>query len=378
MGDSIMIIAGESSGDLHGAELVKSLLRRSPQLNVYGIGGDRMRQAGVKLNYHINNFSFLGFVEVIKHLSFIKKAQSKLLEFIAERKIKLVVLIDYPGFNLNFAKKLKKLKVKIVYYISPQVWAWGEGRVKRIKKYVNEMLVVFPFEEKFYSERNVKATYVGHPLIERLNNFNFLSKEEFFDKYGLTKEKEIIAIFPGSRKDEAIKILPPVFEGAQMLARKFNLQIVIAVADTIEVDWLKSIVNIEEAKVVKSDSYNLMKRSAFGIIKSGTSTLEAALIELPMVVVYKTNYLTYLIGKSLVKLKTISMPNILARKKIVPELIQNELTGENVFKTVSAYFNERDKLSALKNELRKIKEIFGNKSSASEESAKIIMDLLNA
>ncbi len=378
MGDNLMIIAGESSGDLHGAELAKRLLNFNPELNIYGLGGDRMKAAGVRLNYHIKDFSFLGFVEVLKHLSFIKKSQKNLLDFIREKKIGTVVLIDYPGFNLNFAKKLHGLNLKIVYYISPQVWAWGEHRVKKIKKYITKMLVIFPFEEKFYLERGVKAKYVGHPLIERLSSFEFRTRAEFLNKYNLDEDKEIVAIFPGSRKDEVEKILPVLLKGVRMIANEFNVQFAIAVADNIEIEWLKSTMDIGDTVLIKSDAYNLMKHSYFGIVKSGTSTLEAALINLPMIVVYKTNYLTYLIGKKLVNLKTISMPNILAGRKIITELIQNNLTAENIYKEVAYYLSVPDKLNELKRELAQLKRKFGEKKNASEESAKIILELLNA
>jgi len=377
MGDSLMIIAGESSGDIHGAELAKRLLTLKPDLRIYGVGGERMKSAGVKLNFHIKDFSFLGFVEVIKHLSFIKKARNNLLKFIAENKIKLVVLIDYPGFNLNFAKNLFGKNIKVVYYISPQVWAWGKKRVKKIKKYVNRMIVVFPFEEKFYKEHSVNAIYVGHPLIEKFENFKFLTKETFYKKHKLPVEKEILAIFPGSRIDEVKKILPPIIRAALKLKDKFGIQPVISVADTIDDNWLKSIIP-PEFSLIKRDNYNLMKHAKFGIIKSGTSTLEAAFLNLPMIVVYKTNYLTYLIGKRLVNLNSISMPNILAEKKIVRELIQNQLTEKNIFTAVAYYLNHPEEIEKLKGALKLLKSKFEGKKNASLKSAKLILDLLNA
>ena len=174
---NILIIAGEASGDLHGSLLIHKIKAIAPEVNFYGIGGDRMVNEGLNLSFHVNQMAFLGFVEVIKHIPFIKKVQNELLSLIKEKEIGTAILIDYPGFNLNFAKKLKALNLKIIYYISPQIWAWGKGRIKKIKRLVDKMLVVFPFEEKLYKKEGIDCEFVGHPLIEILNNYNFLSWE---------------------------------------------------------------------------------------------------------------------------------------------------------------------------------------------------------
>ncbi len=199
---NILVIAGEASGDLIGASLIKELKKTDPALLFYGIGGDRMQEEGMELSYHINQMAFLGFVEVIKHLPFIKKAQKKLIEMVKSKNIKNVVLIDYPGFNLSIAKKLKALGVKIIYYVSPQLWAWGSGRVKKVRELVDKMLVVFPFEEKMYKENNVNVQFVGHPLVERINNHEFLLYEDLCSKFQLDKEKDILLVMPGSRENE--------------------------------------------------------------------------------------------------------------------------------------------------------------------------------
>src|SRR3970040_276025 len=196
---NIMIIAGEVSGDLLGAELSGELKNVDGNLNIIGVGGDRMKQAGVEIIYHINNLAFLGFAEVVKHIPFIRKVQSDLIKIINEKNIKNIILIDYPGFNLNFAKKIKPLGVKIIYYVSPQVWAWGKGRIKRIKNLVRKMFVVFPFEEKLYLDEGIDVEFVGHPLLERISNYDFLPKEKFFKMYELNPGKEILLILPGSR-----------------------------------------------------------------------------------------------------------------------------------------------------------------------------------
>ena len=205
---NILLIAGEASGDLIGASLIKELKITDPTLMFYGIGGDKMRTEGMEVSYHINQMAFLGFVEVIKHLPFIKKVQKKLIELVKSKNIKNVVLIDYPGFNLSIAKKLKALGVKIIYYVSPQLWAWGSGRVKKVRELVDKMLVVFPFEEKMYKDNNVNVQFVGHPLVERINNHEFLLYEDLYSKFQLDKEKNILLVMPGSRENEVKKIFP--------------------------------------------------------------------------------------------------------------------------------------------------------------------------
>ncbi len=193
---NLMIIAGEASGDLHGAMLISELLTLNNRIKIYGIGGDRMIKAGMEILYHIKEMSFLGFTEVLTHLPFVRKVQSDLLRFVKEKGIKNVVLIDYPGFNLNFAGKLKKLEVKIIYYISPQIWAWGGRRINKIKKLINKVLVVFPFEEKMYRDAGVNVEFVGHPLLEQINAYNFLSKDELHSKYSLQHDKDLLLLLP--------------------------------------------------------------------------------------------------------------------------------------------------------------------------------------
>ena len=217
---SILIIAGEASGDLHGASLIRELKKLDSSLKIFGIGGNKMQAEGMELIYHIDKMAFLGFVEVIKHLPFIKKVQRDLIEEVKKRKIKDIVLIDYPGFNLSIAKKLKQLepKLELIYYITPQVWAWGKGRVKKIKELFKKVLVVFPFEEKFFKEKNVDAEFVGHPLIQEINKYDFISRNLLDNKFGLDPAKEILLILPGSRKQEVKSIFPEAIKAASKLA----------------------------------------------------------------------------------------------------------------------------------------------------------------
>lgn len=373
MKETLMIIAGEASGDLHGSALVENLKLKHEDLRIVGIGGDRMKRAGMDTIYHIKDLAFLGFTEIIKHIPFIKRVQNKLLQTIKKYKIKTVVLIDYPGFNLNFAKKAKRLGVKIVYYISPQIWAWGSGRVKKIKERIDKMLVVFPFEEQFYKNAGVPVEFVGHPLIERISEHSFLSREKLLNKIGLAESDKYILLMPGSRLHEIDLMLNDMVAAAKELGSKYNLKIVIAVADNVDYDSIYKHCDKNEVTVAKDSAYDLMYHAEFGIIKSGTSTLEAAIVELPFIVTYKTGMLTYLIGRTLVKINNIAMPNIIAGENIVEELIQNRVTPKNIVKVVSSYLDNPNKLNELISKLAMVKEkLSGKANSPSEKAANII------
>lgn len=371
-----MIITGEVSGDLIGASLIRELKYLKPDLKITGIGGDKMKSVGMELIYHTNQMAFLGFVEVVKHLPFIWKVQKKLIDVIKKEEISCVVLIDYPGFNLSIAKKLKPLGVKIIYYVSPQLWAWAKGRVKKVRKLVDKMLVVFPFEVDFYQKENVNVEYVGHPLVERINQYNFLNKDEFFSKFNLEREKEILLVMPGSRKQEVKAIFPEVIEAAGKLAKDFNLQVVVARSKNIDEKYLRQDSSSEKFITIEDYNYELMKYSRFGIIKSGTSTLEAGFFTLPMVVVYKTSLFTYLIGKQLVKLDRIGMVNILLDEMIVPELIQSDANSEIIIETASKILSDTQVYENVKLKLGKVKAKLGS-DGASKKAAGSILEILN-
>jgi len=371
-----MIITGEVSGDLIGASLIRELKSLKPDLKITGIGGDRMRSEGMDLIYHTDKMAFLGFVEVVKHLPFIRKVQKNLIDVIKKGEINCVVLIDYPGFNLSIAKKLKPLGIKIIYYVSPQLWAWAKGRVKKVRKLVDKMLVVFPFEVEFYQKENVNVEYVGHPLVERINQYNFLSKDEFFSKFNLDKGKEILLVMAGSRKQEVKAIFPEVIKAAKKLAQQFNLQVVVARSKNISEKYFQQDTDSGKFITIEDHNYELMKYSHFGIIKSGTSTLEAGFFALPMIVVYKTNPLTYMIGKQLVKLDRIGMVNILLDEMVVPELIQNEANSENIFSTSSKILSDEKAYEKMKHKLGNVKEKLGS-DGASKKAARSILEIMN-
>lgn len=373
---NLMIIAGEISGDLIGASLIKELKKLDPKIETYGIGGNKMQIEGMNILYHINQMAFLGFSEIVRHLPFIKKVQSELLTIVKKKKINNVVLIDYPGFNLNIAKKIKKRGIKIIYYVSPQLWAWGSGRIKKIKNRIDKMLVVFPFEQKLYNENNINVELVGHPLVERINNYKFLNRKELFQKLQLDESKDILLLMPGSRRQEVEKIYPQIVNAARKLGEEFNLQIVTAGSVNIDIELFNRLSGTSDIKVVTGYTYDLIKHAKFGIIKSGTSTLEAAYFALPMIIVYKTSMLTYLIGKQLIKVNKIGMPNILLDVVVVPELIQSDVSEEKIYNAGKQILSDQNRYSSIKTKLSEVKNKLGN-ADASARAAKHIYELMN-
>jgi lipid-A-disaccharide synthase len=369
---NILIIAGEESGDLHGSALMKNMKNINSNLVFYGIGGDRMIAEGLKHSFHIKDMSFLGLIEVVKHLPHIFKVKKTIINVVRQNNIRTAILIDYPGFNLNLAHKLNKLGTKIFYYISPQIWAWGKGRIEKIKRLIKKMIVVFPFEKDFYLKNSIETEFVGHPLIDRINEYKYMSREELYNKFELEKGKEILLIMPGSRVHEIEKILPESLVAAKAIAKKNNMQIVIACSQNIDLTYYKNLLP-GEIKIVKNYSYDLMRHSTFGIIKSGTSTLECALHELPFVAVYRTSKITYLIGETLVKIDWIAMPNIIAGEKIIEEFVQDDFTADKVEEFISSFLESKDEQIVMKEKFKKIKRLLGE-GNASQNAARIITD----
>jgi lipid-A-disaccharide synthase len=373
---NILIIAGEASGDLHGSALISELKKMDPSINVFGIGGEKMKNSGMNILYSIDKLAFLGFTEVIKHIPFIKKVQREILRLVKEKEIKNAVLIDYPGFNLNLAKKLKASGLYIFYYISPQIWAWGAGRIKKIRLLINKMIVVFPFEEELYRKNNVNVEFVGHPLLERINEYELFSKDDFYNKFDLDLAKDILLILPGSRKNEISHIFPSAIKAAVKLSSEFNLQIIVACAHNIDMNVFYELGKNANFKIIKDFNYDLMNLAKIGIIKSGTSTLEAGLFSLPMVIVYRTSLLTFLIGKKLIKLDTIGMANIISGERIVPELIQEQANDHNIYLECKKILSDNKLYLSIKSRLSLLKKNLGQ-LGASHKAAQIIYRALN-
>jgi lipid-A-disaccharide synthase len=371
--EKILIIAGEPSGDNIGGLLSAELKLLAPEVELFGIGGDRMDMSGVNLIYHVNQLSFLGFWEVMKHLPFIREVEKNILTQIDTRKPDLAILIDYPGFNLRLAKKLKDRRIPIMYYVSPQVWAWGRGRIGKIKSLVSKMIVAFEFEKRMYESEGLLADWFGHPLLEivhpRLNRIDFLKKA------GLSLESKYIGLFPGSRKQEIEKILP-IMRDSLIELSKLNPDLfgLVGCAPGID-DKFYSEIGGRKLRYFHSQTYDLMAYSELNLVASGTATLESAIMGKPLFILYKTSIITYLIAKNLIKIPYIGLVNVVAEKKIVPEFIQGRCKPELIAIDAQKYLNgDIDKVEMLSN-LESIKGKLG-KPGASKKVAEAALKMI--
>ena len=369
--NSLLIIAGELSGDVQGGKLVAEIKELSPDIKVTGIGGDNMEAAGMELLHHIREMSFLGFSEVLKHLPFIRKIMNELTDWIETNRPETILLIDYPGFNLKLAARAKKLGCRVVYYISPQIWAWGGGRIKKIARFVDHMIVVFPFEEKLYKSAGVKVDFVGHPILEGLNSE--FTREKFFEIYDLKLDNPIVGLLPGSRTQEVENLYLPMLEAVELMKREFpNLQFVTGVSPTLNEDLYKNIeagLRVEHSKA----TYDLMKHADLLFVASGTATLESACFGTPMIIVYKVSAISWLLGKMLIKLKNIGLVNIVAGKQIVPELLQSEVTAARLAAEGVSLLGDKTLMEETTKKLLMVKDSLG-KMGASKRAAEIIVN----
>ncbi len=383
---NIFIIAGEASGDMHAAHLVQALRARDSNLTFSGVGGPLMRQAGVELYEDLTKIAVVGFVEILKHFGEFRRIFHVILAKVKKTQTAAVILIDYPGFNLRLAKELKKLNVKVIYYISPQVWAWKENRVETIKKYVDKMLVLFEFEKKFYAQRGLAVEFVGHPFIDTIKIKK--TKQEFLQSDWFSDQKVTIGILPGSRHKEIENLLPPMIEAARILNREFSgkVQFLLLQAPTIPREWLQKylnndfLVSTDDAPlrliIVDNQTYDGINASDVCMVASGTATLETAILNKPMVVVYKTSPLTYWLARRLIKIPYIAMANVVAGKKIIPECIQQEATGERIAQELKNIFTDEMLMTKIKSELKKVKESLGG-PGAIGRAAKCILEFLD-
>ena len=320
------IIAGEASGDLYGSNLVKELRLKDSKADIRAWGGDLMKKQGVDLVKHYKDHNYMGFLEVIRNLGTILKNISFCKQDIKAFSPDALILIDFPGFNMRIAKYFYQYSFPVLYYIAPQVWAWKENRVEAIKKYVDKLYVILPFEKEFLKKHGVESNYMGHPLLEHILNFKdkeSVSKSKFVEEHGLEVEKPIISLLPGSRKQEIEKKLPVMLRAVSSYSKDFN--IVIAGMENFK-NLYREITSNSNAKVICNDTYNLLNNSNIALVTSGTATLETAFFNVPQIVCYKTSWLSYIIAKSLVKIKYISLVNLIMDKEVVKELIQNDLS----------------------------------------------------
>lgn len=374
----LFIVAGEASGDMHAAHLVAALQKQDPSLVFAGIGGQMMAEQGVHLYNDLTKISVVGFVEVLKHYREFKRIFDETIEHVERIRPDAVILVDYPGFNLRLAKQLKKRGHRIIYYISPQVWAWKKERVHLIRQVVDKMLVLFKFEQDFYAKEGVAVDFVGHPLVDTV--FPTVEKTKFLDKIGMVDFRMTIGLLPGSREKEVDRHLPVMLETAAHLSRDFPmLQFLIVQAPTIndvQIEKCTARYPNMRLKVVRNDHYNAINACDCCIVASGTATLETAILFKPMVVIYKTSWITWFLAKLFVRIPDIGLVNVVAQKRVVPECVQASATPANIAKELKNIFTNELRTAAIKNDLGRVRAALG-KPGASANAANVIITYLN-
>ena len=325
------MVAGEASGDMYGAEVARRLFHKFPDCQIYGLGGQRMREAGVQLEGDISKTAVIGPFEVVSSLASLYRVFRRLAERVETDPPTAAILIDFPDFNLRLGQRVRDAGVPVVYYVSPQVWAWREGRVKQLRRFVNKMLVILPFEEEMYRKAGVDVEFVGHPLVDMVRATK--SKEEFCTAYELDPRKPIVALLPGSRRKEVRFILPTLCETAKLISKqKPDTQFVLPMASGLHRRSVENIVRSQPITIVTNDTYNALRYARAAVVASGTATLETALLGTPEVIVYRISQASWLVGKALLKVRLFGIVNIILGEEVVPELFQERMTPEEVSK----------------------------------------------
>jgi len=376
MSRSILVIAGEVSGDMHAAELVRALRARDPELEFFGIGGDALRAEKVELLYDVREMAVMGFAEVIRRYGFFRAVFRDMLELVKIRRPHAVLLVDYPGFNLRFAKAVRKLGIKVIYYVCPQVWAWHRSRIKLMAEIVNRLIVIFPFEVGVFAGTDLRVDFAGHPLVD-------VAKAELASplKELPWQGEPRVALLPGSRRQEIERILPPMVSAAVHLQAKFPGASFILAAPSAEIASLaESVLNAQPAKpercsIVTGETRQVLRQARAAMVASGTATIETALMGCPMVVVYRTSALTYFFGRMVVKVKHIGMVNIVAGRRVCPEYIQHEATAEALAAGMEPLLGDTAERSAMVEGLERVRLLLGQ-GGASERAAGFVLDAM--
>ena len=358
------IIAGEPSGDLHGAKLVAAMKKRSPNLRFVGNGGNKMLEEGVDLLYHTDQLSVMGFSEVFKHIPFLLKVFRNTLKKIVEIKPDRIILIDYPGFNLRMAKKCAQLLIPTTYFILPQLWAWKENRIKTFHKFIDQSLSIFPFEQSWYEKRGVSANYVGHPFTELGPPKQ--TKAEFYRKHKIKENTKILTLLPGSRQQEVNKMWPIFYEAALEIKKNNNIEIMIAKSSGINLHQ-KEYCYVEEEDVYASILY-----ATAAITASGTASLECAVLDTPQVVCYKLSIFSGFIAKQMNRAPFFSMPNLIAGRTVVNELLQKEVTSDNIARHLLPLLKDSPERKVMLQDFEEIRRSLGV-SGAYERAAESIL-----
>ncbi len=370
----VMIIAGEASGDSHGARLVRAMLELNQDLSFFGIGGKALRKAGVQIRIDNSRMAVVGLSEAIVKLGSLLKALKIAKRELRRRRPDLLIVIDFPDFNLHVAKTAKKLGIPVFYYISPQIWAWRTGRVKKIRRLVDHMVVIFPFEVDFYTRSRVPVTFVGHPLLDSISSEETLGKTNDLD----TKDM-VIGLLPGSRNEEVIRLLPVMVDVADIITEQMpGLRFAIPLAPSVDKPTVETIISKAKSRfMVLSDRLqDILARSTLLITASGTVTLEAAIAGTPMIIIYKVSGLSYWLGKRLIRVKHIGLPNLVAGKPIVPEFVQHQASAKNIARQALALLKDENSLARMRLQLNHTAQVLGP-PGASRRAAKVALAILS-
>jgi lipid-A-disaccharide synthase len=359
-----MLVVGEASGDAHGAQLVEALHKRDAALKIYGVGGEQLQRTRFEALIDVATLTGMGLVELVGNLGSIWRAYLLLKSALKERRPNLLILIDFPDFNLRLAKLAKSLRIPVLYYVSPQIWAWRKGRVRQIARWVDHMAVIFPFEAAFYEKHGVKATFVGHPLLESVKAGS--DRAATLSKIGLDPTKPVIALLPGSRHGEVSRHLPVMREAALRMSGQSGIQFFCVCASTIDAAEVASMLNHPQLPIpiVQNDRYEAIHAADLVWTASGTATLETALLARPMIIVYRLSWLTFMIARLLVRVEHIGMVNLIAGERLVPELVQNDVNPERLMAETRALLNNAEARSRITKKLTELRERLGGPGAA--------------
>ncbi|MDF2530387.1 MAG: lipid-A-disaccharide synthase [Gammaproteobacteria bacterium] len=374
----VLFIAGEASGDAHASEVAKALKQQQANIELVGIGGQKMREAGVEIIFDAAEIAVVGLVEVIKHYPALKRAWKKAVDQLKNHRPDLLILVDYPGFNLRLAKVAKQMGIKVLYYISPQIWAWHQSRINKIKQTVDHMAVIFPFEVSFYSKADIPVTYVGSPLAESVIPIGKEAARHKIIPSLLAGEGKIIGLLPGSRHSELSRLMPVLIDCAKSLQARYpQAQFLLPIASTLSNQhfepYLQANLNIH---IIENNSHAAIEACDAIICSSGTVTLEAAILGTPMVLIYKTAPLTYWLAKKLIKIKHIGLCNILAGKTIVPELIQHDANVKNIVSHACQILEDKTYQEQMRKDLAWIRQQLGEQKTG-KQVAELAFKLMN-
>jgi len=370
----LLVSSGEPSGDLYAGELVRHLRESTPDLAVFGLGGDRLRAQGATLLADVSELAVVGLVEVVRHLRRLRGVFRRVLAEVDRERPALAVLVDYAGFNLRLARALHDRGIPVVYYVSPQLWAWRRGRMRAVRAYVSHMIVIFPFEEPFYREAGVRATFVGHPLVELVRPP--ADPRAFLASQGLDPGRPVVAVLPGSRRQEIAYNLPPIAGALRLLRRERPaLQAALAVAPGIDRSLFDAALGDLPVTRVAGQAHALMDAASAGIVASGTATVEAALLDLPSVVVYRLSPLSYVLGRPFVRVPHYAMANLIAERRVLAELIQDEFRADTVALELGLLLDSPEHRASVKDGLADVRRKLGG-PGASARAADLVRPFL--